>query len=143
MFKEFNMKTPAILLAGLMSAACVSGGYNPTYRFNQLQVVNLTGASVRNVEAHVLESEKTIRCDEVNNNGICNERFGSRRYPQQGVRLSWTHTDGSSKSEVFNPSIPVTYFNSFPLRIVMEIGADATVKAFYEQDEPSGPIFDP
>ena len=54
------MKKLAIVFAGLAVTACVTGGYQPTYRFKQLQVVNLTGATVENVEVRVLESEKTL-----------------------------------------------------------------------------------
>ena len=136
------MKKLAIVFAGLAVTACVTGGYQPTYRFKQLQVVNLTGATVENVEVRVLESEKTLACAEVNNNAICNKYFGSRRYPQRGVQLNWTHTDGSGRSETFNPPIPVTFYNAFPLRIIMEINPEGSVQAFYEQDEPGDSIFD-
>ncbi len=74
---------------------------------------------------------------------MCDDYFGKRRLPQQGVELSWTHPDGSRKSEVLNPNIPVTYNPAFPLRIVMEIREDGSVKPFYEQEEPGGrAIFD-
>ncbi len=52
-----------------------------------------------------------------------------------GIELSWTHTDGSRKSDSFAPAISVTYNSVFALRIVMEINADGSVKPFYEQDE--------
>jgi len=35
-----------------------------------------------------------------------------------------------------NPSVPVHGLTSFPLRVVMELSEDGSVKAFYEQDEP-------
>ena len=135
------MKKSIILLAALISAGCVTGEYNPSYRFNQLQVVNLTGATINNVEVQVLESERSNSCAEVNNNAICDRRFGSRRYPQQGVRLSWDHTDGNRKTEVFNLSVPAYFNTAFALRIVMEIDANGSVKPFFEQDEPSRGIY--
>lgn len=135
------MKKSIILLTALLTAGCVSGEYNPSYRFNQLQVVNLTGATINNVEVEVLESERSNNCAEVNNNAICDRRFGSRRYPQQGVRLSWDHTDGSRKSEIFNPPVPIYFSTAFSLRLVMEIDANGSVKPFFEQDEPRGGIY--
>ncbi len=135
------MKKFAILLAAVVSAGCATGGYNPSYRINQLQVYNQTGGTIRNVDVQVLESEKRNSCETVNNHALCDKRFGSRPYPQQGVQLSWDHTDGSRKTEIFNPPIPIYFNNSFPLRIVMEIDANGVVDPYYEQDEPSGSFF--
>ena len=39
------MKNLAIMLLAGLSAACVTG-YSPTYAFNQMQVVNLTGSLI-------------------------------------------------------------------------------------------------
>ena len=129
------MKIFVSLIAMLFISGCVSGGYQPSYRFNQLQVVNLTGSTIERVEVRVLQSERSVRCAEVNNHAICDKRFGSRRYLQQGVELSWDHVDGNRKTEVFNPPVPVYFSAAFPLRIVMEIDADGAVKSFYEQDD--------
>ena len=57
----------------------------------------------------VADSPKTLACEEVAKNAMCADRFGKRLYPQQGIELSWTHTDGSRKSDSFAPAIPVTY----------------------------------
>jgi hypothetical protein len=42
-----------------------------------------------------------------------------------------------------NPEIPAYFPSSFPLRVVIEIREDGSVKAFYEQEEPgrNGGIF--
>ena len=129
------MRIPILLLTVIVTTACVTG-YNPRYRFNQVQVVNLTGATIENVSWRVLDTDRSLSCDEVANYAVCEDYFPRRHYPQTGFEVSWTHTDGERRSEVFNPAIPVTYPNAFALRIVMEIGADGSVDAFYEQDEP-------
>ena len=132
------MKKATILFAALIFTACATGNYSPTYRFNQLMVHNLTGGTINNVNVVVLGAEPSNACPEVNFNAVCDNRFGSRTLPQQGIELSWDHTDGSRRTETFNPPVP-TYFNTpFPLRVVMEIDADGNVNPFYEQDEPRG-----
>lgn len=135
------MKILSILLLGSLSVACVTG-YNPTYYFNEVQAVNLSGATIEDVKIIVVDSNKILSCEEVAKHAMCSDLFNRHRYPQQGVELSWNHPDGKRKSEVFNPAIPVTYNSAFPLRIVMEIRKDGTVKIFYEQEEPRGAIFD-
>ena len=134
------MKKYLIVLLSLAAIACATG-YNPRYNFNEVQVVNLTTGMITDVRVGFVGSPKTLACDEVAKNAMCADLFAKRFYPQEGIELSWTHTDGSRKSDLFSPAIPVTYNPAFALRIVMEVNADGTVKPFYEQEEPSG-IYD-
>jgi hypothetical protein len=130
------MKKIVISIASCLLAACVNG-YNPYYYFNEVQVVNLTGATIKDVSWQVVNSPKALSCPEVAKFALCADRFPKRRYPQQGIELSWTQADGSEKSAMPNPAIPVYFRSAFALRVVMEVGEDGTVEAFYEQDEPS------
>ena len=129
------MKKLTILFASAFISACVTG-YSPSYYFNEIQVVNLTGASIQDVSLRMSGSPKALSCSEVARFALCDDRFGKRFYPQQGIELSWTHPDGSRKSDTLNPAIPAFFSASFPLRIVLELLEDGSVKAFYEQEEP-------
>jgi hypothetical protein len=130
------MKKHLIVMLSLSALACATG-YNPRYSFNEIQVVNLSAGMIANVRIGFVGSPRTLACDEVAKYAMCADRFAGRYYPQQGIELSWTHTDGSRKSDLFAPAIPVTFNPVFPLRIVMEVNADGSVKPFYEQEEPS------
>jgi len=127
-------KLVTLLACGLMTACAIS--YNPSYSFNEVQVVNLTGATITDVRWQVINTSKALSCPEVAKFAMCADRFPYRRYPQQGIELSWNHVDGSRKSNMPNPPVPAYFLTSFPLRIVMELSEDGNVKAFYEQDEP-------
>jgi len=126
-------KLVTLLACGLMTACAIS--YNPSYSFNEVQVVNLTGATITDVRWQVINTSKALSCPEVAKFAMCADRFPYRRYPQQGIELSWNHADGSRKSNMPNPPVPAYFLTSFPLRIVMELSEDGNVKAFYEQDE--------
>ena len=130
------MKKLLILLLSFTAVACATG-YHPTYQFNQIQVVNLTGATIEDVNVLVVDSDKTLSCDEVANNAICNDRFGGRRFPQQGIELSWTHPDDNRKSVELDPRIPGTLSSSFAIRIIMEINEDGSVKPIFDQERPA------
>ncbi len=136
------MMTRNLLLIafGIATIGCTLS-YNPRYSFNQVQAVNLTSATITNVSIDVIDSPWNLDCDEVVKFYVCADRFPKRLYPNQGISLSWTHTDGSRKSETLAPSVPVTFNSAFGLRIVMEINDDGSVKAFYEQDDPNGRIY--
>ena len=128
------MKKLLIALLSLSGLACATG-YNPAYYFNEVQVVNLTAATISDVSVDVVGSPRTLNCAEVAKNALCADRFGKRLYPQQGIELSWIHTDGMRKSDRFAPAIPLTFSAVFPLRIMMEVNADGSVKPFYEQED--------
>jgi len=131
------MKYVVSLLAATLLAGCATG-YNPTYRFKQVDVVNLAGGPLQNLSWNVVGSGKTMTCSEVTPNRICNDYFAPRRYPRAGIELSWTHVDGERKTEVINPQVE-PYFNiSIPLSIIIEIQPDGALNAFYRQDSPDG-----
>jgi len=130
------MKNLLILILSFSSLGCVTG-YNPRYYFNEVQVVNLTTAEIEDVQVSIPGTSTSLFCDEVAKNAICDDRYGRRAFPQQGIELSWIHPNDSRKSGLFTPAIPVTFNASFPLRIVLEVNADGVVNAFFEQDEPS------
>jgi len=125
-----------LIMLSLSTFACATG-YNPRYSFNEIQAVNLTSTTITDVTIRVAESPKTLACEEVAKNAMCADRFGKYPYPQQGIELSWTHPDGSQKSEILAPKIPITFNSAFSLRIVMEINEDGSVKPFFEQDSPT------
>ena len=129
-----KMKKLTVLILSCLSVACIRG-YNPTYSFNQIQVVNLSGTAIEDVSASVAGTAKKISCEKVVKNAVCNDYFGRRAYPQQGIELSWIHGDGSRKSEVQSPPIPSFYSPAIPLRLVFEINEAGSVKANYEQQE--------
>lgn len=130
------MKNLIVLLCCGLMTACATNYYNPSYYFNNVQPVNHTGATITDVSWLVVNSEKARSCPEVANFAMCADRFPKRRYPQQGIEISWTDADGSRNSYMPNPSVPVYFSTAFPLRIVMELNEDGSVNTFYEQDEP-------
>jgi len=134
------MKKSILVFASVFISACVTG-YTPGYSFNEIQVVNLSGATIQDVGLRVADSPKALSCAEVAKFAMCHDHFGKRRYPQQGIELSWTHPDGSRKSDTLNPEVPAFFSAALPLRIVLEIGEGGSVKAFYEQEEPDGGNF--
>ena len=127
------MKKLIILLCSIATTACVTS-YNPTYRFNQIQVVNLSGSTIEEVGVRVVDTDKALSCDKVTNNAICDDYFGARRLPQRGIELNWTHPDGSRNSEVLTPKVPITFYSSIPLRIIIEVNEDGSVNPYFEQD---------
>ncbi|MCP4875863.1 MAG: hypothetical protein GY896_10370 [Gammaproteobacteria bacterium] len=118
-----------LLFTGVL-VACATGGNNPRYNYEKVQVANLAGATITNVSLRITGSPKTLACAEVAKSDICADLFARRPYPQQGIELTWTHPDGSSKSASPDPTIPIGTSSAFPLRIELEINPDGSVKSY-------------
>jgi hypothetical protein len=135
------MKILYLLVLGVAISAC-SMKYTPMYYLNEIQVVNRTGTTITNVSVRFQNSTKTLFCDEVTDNRYCQDLFPRHRYPQQVIELSWVHGDGTTQSRQFNPGIPAYFNTAFPLRLMMEVSEQGTVKTYFEQEEPKGSIFE-
>jgi hypothetical protein len=125
------MKAITLLLSGLLLAAC-SGNYSPRFYYNYIEVANLTGKTISNLELQV--GERELACDTLTNNRICHEQFGKRPYPQQPMQLSWQDGDGKQQTQQPNPAVPATMTPAWPLRLHLEIQEDGSVKAALRQD---------
>lgn len=128
------MKKLSILLLSFVSVACATG-YNPNYTFSEIQVSNLSAATITDVNLRVIGSDKTLNCDVVAKNAQCQVHFGKRRYPQQEIELSWTHGDGSKKSQQSNPAIAAYFGTAAPLILLLDINEDGSVETYFKQDD--------
>ncbi len=128
------MKSLIVIAAAAIVAGC-AGAYNPAYYFNYVEVANLSGGSIRDLSLRVNGTPKTLACERVNANSICYDYLGRRRYPQQGIELSWVHPDGSARSDTLSTAVPAYFGTGLPLQIFLEINQDGSVRVYYRQVE--------
>jgi hypothetical protein len=128
------MKAITLLLSSLVLAAC-AGGYNPRFYYSNIEVANLSGGDISNVVIQIGADGRTLRCEFVSKNALCQERFSRRPYPQQTIELSWQDSAGNAQSGQVNPQIPATFFPSLPLRVLVDIQEDGSLKAQFKQDD--------
>ncbi len=128
------MKALFIIAAAVSLAAC-AGTYNPAYYYSYIEVINLSGGPIRDVSLRVNGSPKTLACERVDFRSICYDYFGKRRYPMQGIELSWVHADGGTRTDSLATAVPAYFSTGLPLQVFVEIGVDGSVKLFYRQVE--------
>ena len=126
------MKKLSILLLSFVSIASAKG-YHPNYVFSEIQVTNLSAATITDVNLRVTGSDKTLNCDVVAKNAQCQVHFGKRRYPQQEIEFSWTHGDGSKRSHQSKPAIAAYFTTAAPL--MLDINEDGSVETFFRQHD--------
>lgn len=128
------MKSISLIALGLLVASCATG-YNPRFYYSNIEVANLSGADISNVEVQIGVDGRNLRCDSVASNALCQERLGKRPYPEQdGLRLSWQDAEGNSQSQQLQPSIPATMSTGIALGVMLDINEDGNVKAWFKQD---------
>jgi hypothetical protein len=128
------MKTITLLLSSLVLVSCAVG-YNPRYYYSNIEVANLSGGDISNVVIQIGADGRTLRCEFVVKNALCQERFGKRPYPQQAIELSWQDSAGNAQSGQVNPQVPVTFSPVLSLRVLVDIQEDGSLKAQFRQDD--------
>jgi hypothetical protein len=127
------MKALNLIALCLLVSACATG-YNPRYYYSDIEIANLTGATIRNVRVQIGPGGRILECAEVTKDRLCQQRFGKRLYPQAEIQLSWETSDGKPMSAQMNPSVPVTFSPGPPLRVMMDIAPDGSVEFYFKQD---------
>jgi hypothetical protein len=132
------MKKLNLLALCLMISACANiGDYEPRYYYSSIVVANLTGATISEVKVEVGPGGQTVACAEVTNDELCQQRFPRRPYPEQTVQLSYQTGAGEAQSKQMNPAIPITLDVGNTIRLMLDIHADGSVKAYFKEDDLS------
>ena len=119
------MKVLSLLTLSLLISACTIG-YSPRYYYSNIVVANISGETLRNLKVQVGQG-RSLECAEVTDKRLCQQRFGKRPYPQESVVISWQSSDGQQQMQQVNPSVPLTLTPSLAIRLMIEIGADASL----------------
>ncbi len=125
------MKATLLLMTSLLLAAC-GAGYEPRYYYESVEVSNLSGEAISNLQVQI--GERDYGCDAVANNAMCHQRFGKLPYPQRPLSVSWRGGDGGEQTQQADPMVPATLSPSLPLRVMLDIGEDGSVKAYFKQN---------
>ena len=130
------MKKLNLLTLCLMISVCASAGdYDPRYYYGNVVVANLTGATISDVKVEVGPGGQTVACAEVTNDELCQQRFPKIPYPEKTVQLSYQTGAGEAQSKQMNPVIPVTLDVGNTIRLMLDIHADGSVKAYFKEDD--------
>jgi hypothetical protein len=76
-----------------------------------------------------------VACAEVTNDKLCQQRFPKIRYPEQTVQLTYQTGAVEAQSKQMNPAIPLTLDVGNSIRLMLEIHADGSVKAYFKEDD--------
>jgi hypothetical protein len=133
------MRVLGLIVVSLMMSACATGmqGMNkdPLYKYADIQIANLTGATITNVQIEVGPGGHTLACPSVLNNELCQQRFIEIPYPDQPIQLSWVGSNGSQNSKQLSPEILPQFPPGITLQLVINIRSDGSVDASLQPDD--------
>lgn len=132
------MRVLGLILTSLMISAC-AGGMNkdPHFPYGDIQIANLTGATITNVRIQVGPGGHTLSCASVLDNELCQQRFGPIPYPDQPIQLSWVGSNGSPQSKQLTPELAPEFPPGIILQLVINIRGDGSVDAMLQPDDAS------
>jgi len=130
------MKKYFVLVFALLAASCATS-YQPYYFYNEILVVNNTRELIKDVKIEAVNGGRVFSCGNIAPLGICSNRFGKQKYESNPIQISWAIGDTSRKTESFVVDVPATFYSAIALRGVLDIAADGSISAYFEQDTPS------
>jgi hypothetical protein len=129
------------LILGLLVSSC-STGFNTgnssgtAYSYNEIVIVNRSRHLIEEVTISAGASGRSFNCGNVAPLGICADKFPSRRYQKNPVRVDWVVDGTAGHTREFVLEVPATFSTAFPLRGVVDISPGGSVSAYFQQDEP-------
>jgi len=129
------MKNYTSLVLGLLLSACATG-YQPTYFYNEVLIVNNSRQLVQDVTISSNETGRTFSCGNIAPLGICSNKFSKRLYERNPIRIAWVFGSNARQTSEFVLEVPGTMHTPFPLRGVLEISPQGSISAYFQQDTP-------
>jgi len=124
------MKAISLIVASLALSACATGmNTDAKFKYGYIQVANLTGATISNVQVQVGAGGHQIACASVLNNELCQQHFNPIPYPDEPIQLKWVGGNGSQQSKQLSPDISVNLPPGIALAVVININGDGSVSA--------------
>jgi len=130
------MRVFSLILVSLMMSACATGmGKDPLFKYADIQIANLTGATISNVRIEVGPGGRTLECASVLYNELCQQRFNAIPYPDQPVQLSWVGSNGTQNSKQLLLQVLPEFPPGIILQIVVNIKSDGSVQSSLQPDD--------
>jgi hypothetical protein len=122
-----------LVCAGL--GACATSD-KPAYSFNEILIVNNSRELIRDVSISAPDSGRSFSCANIAPRGICSNKFPTRPYRYQPIRIDWVFANQARQTERFIIDVPPTLYTGLVLRGVLEISPDGAISAYFQQENP-------
>ena len=131
-----KQKYHVILVLLLMSACASDGDYGPTYKYNQILIVNNSKELIKDINILAETTNRSFGCSNIAPLGICSNKTSPRRYSEGPVRVDWVFGNNPRQTVELTPSVPAYFQPGLPLQVILEISPQGELSAKFEQISP-------
>ena len=119
----------------LLLSSCASIG--EPYYYNEIVVLNNTNQLIPHVVIRAKETHRMFGCRNIAPTAKCSNKIKKKEVKNSPLKITWTYNGIERTTDNFKIDIPKNILKPIPLRVVLALQSDGTVKFWIEQDKPS------
>ena len=107
------------------------------YYYNEIVVLNNTQQLIPHVVIRAKETQRMFGCRNIAPEAKCSNKIKKIEAKNSPLKITWTYNGAERTTSNFKIKIPENMLKSIPLRGVLALQSDGTVKFWLEQDKLS------
>jgi len=116
----------------ILASSCAS--ISKPFYYNEIVVHNNTRDLIRDVEIRAEVSNRMFSCGNIASNARCSNKFPQREYQNNLLSVIWVHNNIKRTKNNIKLEVPAQMDKSIPLRGVLALQEDGSIKVWLEQD---------
>jgi len=129
------MRFTSLFMSFLFLNSCAS--ISKPYYYNEIVVVNNTNQLIPYVVIRAKETQRMFSCRNIAPRAKCSNKTKKKETKNSQLNITWTYNGIERTTGNFKIKIPEHMLKSIPLRGVLALQSNGTVKFWLEQDKPS------
>ena len=129
------MRFTLLFMSFLFLISCAS--ISKPYYYNEIVVVNNTNQLIPYVVIRAKETHRMFSCRNIAPGAKCSNKTKKKEAKNSPLKITWTYNGIERTTDNFKIDIPKNILKPIPLRVVLALQSDGTVKIWLEQDKLS------
>ena len=125
------IKLTLVFLGSFVLSSCAV--VKEPYYYNEVVLRNHTNELLHDVKIQSMKTHRMIRCANIPPGAQCSDSFPKRKYLKTKLSISWTYQGKRKNKDNIILEIPENTSRAKPLRGVLIVNVDGTLRIFVEQ----------
>ncbi len=128
------MRFTFLFMSFLFLNSCAS--ISKPYYYNEIVVVNNTNQLIPHVVIRAKETHRMFGCRNIAPRAKCSNKTKKKEVKNNQLKITWTYNGVERTTGNFKVKIPEHMLKSIPMRGVLALQSDGTVKFWLDQNKP-------
>lgn len=129
------MRSIFLFTSFLVLSSCAS--ISEPYYYNEIVVLNNTRQLIPHVVIRAEKTNNMFGCRNIAPGAKCSNKTKKKEAKNNKLKITWTYNGVERTTGNFKVKTPEHMHKSIPLRAVLALQPDGTVRFWLEQDKPS------